>query len=213
MNGKKVIIAASVLLLVLLIGGAIAYFSDVDTKTNTISIGKIEIETNWTAISADKRLPRETISTSPTITNTGLNPAYVFAEVVVPYANVITEELNGDTIAARDTQLFTFTPNSGWVQVGEAVKDTTNNVFKYIYAYSNGTAMTALSNEAGSNVTPAIFTSVQFANVQEGQSLEGTTKTMTINGYGIQTSNITDSNATAPADVWAVLNASRPVNP
>ena len=45
MNRKKIIAAAVVLALVVLIGSVLAYFTDIDTATNIFTLGdKIEIE-------------------------------------------------------------------------------------------------------------------------------------------------------------------------
>ena len=43
MKKNRTIIAAVVLLLVFVVGGTIAYFTDNDTKTNTFTIGNVDI--------------------------------------------------------------------------------------------------------------------------------------------------------------------------
>ena len=42
MKKKKTILAAAVLLLMLAVGCAIAYFTDTDQKTNTFTIGNVD---------------------------------------------------------------------------------------------------------------------------------------------------------------------------
>ena len=88
MNKKKTIIAAIVLLLVLLVGGAIAYFTDEDEKTNTFTIGDIDIslaEEHWVASNGENVMPGQVIAKDPVITNdSAANDAYVFMKVVIP---------------------------------------------------------------------------------------------------------------------------------
>ena len=58
MKKKKTILAALVLLLVVAVGGAIAYFTDTDTKTNTFTIGNVDIsltEDGWDALADGSR--------------------------------------------------------------------------------------------------------------------------------------------------------------
>ena len=56
MKKNKTYLAAVVLLLVFVVGGAIAYFTDTDTKTNVFTIGSVDIELvepNWNTTDAN----------------------------------------------------------------------------------------------------------------------------------------------------------------
>ena len=53
MKKNKTFLAAIVLLLLFVVGGAVAYFTDTDSKTNTFTIGSVDIdliETGWDAL-------------------------------------------------------------------------------------------------------------------------------------------------------------------
>ena len=115
MKKKKTILAALVLLLVVAVGGAIAYFTDTDTKTNTFTIGNVDIsltEDGWDALAdannndipdvAEDMMPGESVTKDPTINNVSTkNPAFVFAKVEVPCTTIVAP-------ATTSEELFTY---------------------------------------------------------------------------------------------------------
>ena len=217
MNGKKVkrIIIAAALLAVLAISGISAYFTDGDTATNTFTVGKVEIdlqEPSWNPDIATAITPKEEFPKDPKVKNIGENDAFVFLEVVVPYANVVTANDDGTKNEAADIELFSYDVNSGWAEVGEATKDADAGTITHLYAYGTGTVMTALAKDAA---TPTLFDYIKFANVVEDQALEGTTQNVVVNAYAIQTTNINDEKTDLdgknddgkvdPDAVWSVI--------
>ncbi len=209
-NTRRAAVLAAALAGCMMIGGIAAYFTDADTATNTFTVGKVSLdlmEPTWDPDNARDITPLETIEKDPQIKNDGVNSEFVFLEVSVPYAkNVVTANENGTKNAAADTQLFTYSVNEGWVQVGAEKKDEAKSTITYVYAYAKNDAMTALAKDA---TTPALFDTVTFANVIEDQSLEQSTQNIVINAYGIQTDNI-NGGTTAPADVWTVVSNQAP---
>ncbi len=192
---------------VMLIGGTYAYFTDGDTATNTFTVGSIEIELqepNWEP--PEDITPNETLEKDPQIKNTGNNESYVFLEVTVPYANIVTAKADGTKNAKADTELFSYEVNSGWTQLGTDQNNTSDKTITRVYVYGSASACTALAADA---TTPALFDKVTFANIVEDQSLEGTTQNLVVNAYAIQTGDI-NGGKTAPADVWAVLKKQAP---
>lgn len=200
------------------IGAVSAYFTDADTATNTFTVGKVSIdlqEPDW--VPPTNITPEQEFAKDPKILNDGINDAYVFAEIVVPYANVVTANDNGTKNAAADTELFSYDLKDGWVEVGTPAKDETAKTVTHLYAYGSADAMTALGKDAE---TPSVFDYVRFANIVEDQQLEGTILDVVVNAYAIQTANINDgktaldgNNAdgvTAPDAVWSVLSAQAP---
>lgn len=188
-----------------LIGGINAYFTDGDTATNTFTVGKVSLkleEPSWTP--PTDITPNQEIDKDPQITNDGVNDEFVFLEVKVPYANIVTAEENGTRKEAADTELFSYTTNAGWTEIGTPVK--ADGVVTHLYAYGSATECTALAKDGK---TPALFDSVKFCNAIEDQGLEGTTKEIVINAYGIQTQNV-NGGKKAPADVWSVVNTQGP---
>jgi len=209
MKKERTIIAAVILLLVFVIGGAVAYFTDTKSVTNVFTIGDVEIELtepSWVTTdenhnnvpdAAESRTPGQTIAKDPTIDNVGTNDAYIFAKVEAPC-----------TTDATPKELFTYTINSGWILKtdGSCTGDSAKTVTR-IYAYASGTAaegtMTTLKKS-----DPAI---VLFNNVTVNTAItgdeEGLTgnKNIVVTGYAIQKDGI---NATTPNAVWTAASFS-----
>ena len=203
---------------VMTIGGIMAYFTDGDTATNTTTVGKISIdlqEPNWEP--EEDITPGQDIRKDPLVKNDGVNDAYMFLEVKVPYANVTIANEDGTKGAKADTELFSYKVNDGWVEVGTAAKDEENHVITHLYAYGTADNMTAVAADAS---TGTLFDYVRFANVIEGEGLEETTQDIVINAYAIQTLNVNDAKTeidgnnadgkVKPADVWEVLHNQAP---
>lgn len=184
-----------------------AYFTDGDTATNTFTVGKISLdlqEPNWEP--PTDITPNQEIEKDPQVKNDGTNDEFVFVEVVVPYANVVTANEDGTKNAAADTELFSYDVNEGWTEMGIGTKDEEDKTVTHRYVYGTAEACTALGKNA---TTPALFDSVTFANVVEDQNLEDSMQNIIINAYGIQTTDL-NGDKTAPDDVWAVLNNQLP---
>ncbi len=223
-NKAKISVIALTLVACLMVAGVSAYFTDADTVTNTFTIGKISLdlqEPNWDPDIPDSIVPEQEFAKDPQIVNDGINDEYVFLEIIVPYANVKTANENGTVNNAADTQLFTWgAVNAGWSQVGTATKDTVNETFTYVYAYTGADANTMEALKANAN-TGALFNHVEFANLAEDQAIAGEKLNIIINAYGIQTTNINDGaddtltgenkdGATAPQYVWEVIKNANP---
>lgn len=211
MNRKKIIAAAVVLALVVLIGSVLAYFTDTDTATNIFTLGdKIEIEivennawtkdgqtTNWINANATNIHPGTVVSKEPSIRNKSTTtPAYVFAEVVVPcYASTGT---------TADTPLFTLNNiGAGWTKISSnETVDSTSKTIKYVYAWGTSTAMTTLA--ANTTTTTPVFTSVTLAPTLTADQKEtaSATPNIVVNGYGIQIDNLT---VTSPTAIFALF--------
>ncbi len=209
MKKKKTITAAIVLLLVFLVGGAIAYFTDTDNATNTFTIGNVDItltEPNWSTTDEDNNgvpdasqdlMPGQTVAKDPTINNVSTtNPAYVFAKVEVPCTTAASP--------ATPVEFFNYTVNSGWTELpSAAVACTSGGTATHVYYYGTGGSLTALAKATSASTptsTPAVFNNVTLLNNLTGN--EGLTgnKNIVVTGYGIQTQGLA---STTPTDVWA----------
>lgn len=224
MSKKKSIAVAVVLLLVLLIGGMLAYFTDTDSKTNVFTLGDdIEIsltETNWDTTdangnnvpdAAEKIHPNATIAKNPVINNDSTTtPAYVFAEVIVPLY-----DSNND--GTKDAPLFklnsgTTTPtalgttvgdsgNSGWTLISVDTATHANSV-TYVYAYGSSSAMTSLAKSTSTST--AVFDSVTLEpSLTAAQKTTAASSDIIVNAYGIQTDSLS---VTAPTAIYALFN-------
>ena len=100
MKKKSILLAATAVMLVcaMSIGGMLAYFTDTDEKTNTFTVGKVDItltEPNWDEAAKkelNKLIPTRTIPKDPTITVTNdSQTAYTFMKVELSedFANLL----------------------------------------------------------------------------------------------------------------------------
>lgn len=208
-NKLRTTLLVSSMVGVMLIGGIAAYFTDADTATNEFTMGKISLdlqEPSWDPENGKDVTPNKVIIKDPQIKNDGINNEFVFLEVTIPYANVVTANDDGTKNPTADTNLFSYTVNSGWVQIGNAVKNTERNTMTYLYVYGSSTECTTLAPNA---ITPTLFDTVKVANVVEDQGLETLTKQIVVNAYGIQTTDI-NGGKTEPEKVWEVLANQNP---
>ena len=205
-NKKRLSTVALALAMVVLISTAVAYFTDIDTVNNVFTIGEVEIgleEPDWTPEEHTKITPNQTIEKDPTITNTGINDAFVFLTVEVPYKNIVTADAStGVKKAAADTELFTYTLNNGWVEIGTPVKDANKGTVTHLYAYGTGSACTVLA--PGAKATE-LFSTVTFVNAIEDQGLEKQEVNIPVKAYAIQTTDLTDNDVTTPGEVWKLV--------
>ena len=199
MNRKKTIAMAIVLLLVSLIGGMLAYFTDADTKTNVFTLGDavdIELIETWKPEDGLNLHPGAKIDKAPSIKNKSTTTAaYVFAEVIVPcYAST------GTTV---DTPLFTFTENQGWTLIKTSTVDTTNKTITYVYAYGSTSDMTELAKET--TTTTPVFDDITLTATltKEQKSTASATPNIIVNAYGIQAENL---GTTTPSVIYDLVN-------
>ena len=211
MKKKKTVIAAVILLLVFVAGGAVAYFTDTDAKTNTFTIGSVDItltEDGWDALAdtnsndipdaAEDMMPGESVTKDPLVNNISTkNPAYVFVKVEVPCTTV--------TSPATPEEIFTYTTNAGWTELSTAaVACTSGGTATHVYYYgSNGTLTVlakAVDDSTPTSTTNPVFSSITLRSTLTGN--EGLTgnKNVVVTGYGIQTVGL---QSTTPADVWS----------
>jgi len=209
MKKNKTFLAAIVLLLLFVVGGAVAYFTDTDSETNTFTIGNVDIdlvEANWDTTDQDSNgipdaaqdlMPGQTVAKDPVIKNLSTsNPAYVFAKVEVPC-----------TAESTPRELFTYTVNTGWTELSSAAVACTNGTATHVYYYGSNDTLTALAKAADSSTpTPtstAVFDNVTLLSSLTGASAEGLTgnKNIVVTGYGIQTQGLTAP--VTPASVWS----------
>jgi predicted ribosomally synthesized peptide with SipW-like signal peptide len=212
MKKNRTIIAAVVLLLVLAVGGAVAYFTDSEQKTNTFTIGSVDItltEDGWDALAdnnnndipdaAEDMMPGESVTKDPLINNVSTkNPAYVFIKVVVPCTTIVAP-------ATTSEEIFTYTVNAGWTELSSAaVACTSGENATHVYYYGSNGTLTQLDKAANSS-TPTSTTNPLFSTISLRSTLKGNEgltdqKQVVITGYGIQTTGLS---STTPADVWA----------
>ena len=200
MDKRKVILAGIIFLFIFFIGGIVAYFTSTQTVTNTFTIGNIQItltEPAWVTTDSDNngvpdaaqgKMPGQTVAKNPTITNTGDNAAFIFAEVQVP----CTDD--------GSLELFTYTVNSGWYTMSNGSCASTNGqmVATKRYAYGTSSAMTSVAKTG----TAVLFNEVTVNGSITGneQGISGN-KQVVVTAYAIQADGL--GSATDPTTVWA----------
>lgn len=196
MNRKKMVAVAIVLLLILCIGGMMAYFTDTDTKTNVFTLGdnvEISITETWTDADGLGIHPGAVVTKAPKIKNDSTTtPAFVFAEIIVPcYATTGT---------TANAPLFTFTANSEWTLINTPSVNTSDKTIKYVYAYGTSTAMTSLA--ANTTTSSAVFNSVTLVSTLTAaqKATANSTTNIVVNAYGIQTDGL--GTATTPSAIF-----------
>lgn len=194
---KKIVSLFLALALILTtIGAGIgAYFTGTDKKSDTYTIGQIEVELvgEDDLYKAEKLTPNYEYDFTRSVKNIGINDAYVFMAVTIPCDDVFLHNLEGNHIDdAALTQLFTYGVNEvagvngEWVLVtegqfgdydiadmaGRLVNNSdekgalrTNDTATYIYAYV-GNGDT-LARLAPDAETTALFNIMKFANVSD----------------------------------------------
>lgn len=145
-----------------------AYFTDRQVVTNTFEVGSVDIELEEPSFEAvENAIPTKIYDKDPQIVNTGENGAFVYLEVKIPTANVITSDSDGTKLASQELELFNIVDlnTTKWEQIG--TKSVEDGITTYVYGYKNKLAV----NET----TDPLFTQIQFANLIEGQMIDTTT--------------------------------------
>lgn len=191
--------AAAVLLAA---GSTMAYLTDKDAVTNQFTVGRVKIEGKEPGYTPDPGgkteniVPSQEISKDPQIRNTGNNDAYVYIDVSVPIAKVITADEQGKRLnggAPKETELFRLNEISDrWTLM---YRKQTGDSMVYTYSY----------NEIliPDKTTEPLFESITFANVVEGQ-LEEKQLDVPVNFYAIQSLNTGEGSSIAEQarDAW-----------
>lgn len=161
-------------------GGTMAYLTDYDKTVNEFTIGKVDIELqepNWKPEENTKVEPSQQIRKDPQVKNNGKNDAFVYLEVSIPTADVITADAAGNRIDKKNTELFTFVKKADWTQI-EAKTSGKNKIYTFAYNKILKPGQTSTT----------LFDTVTFANIIEGQ-LDTQQFTVPVRAYAIQSVN------------------------
>ena len=140
---KKIITAglAGALAVTAVVGGSLAYFTDEAEKTNTFTVGNVDItltEPNWEGNGSDDApaaYPGEPLAKDPTVTNDGANPCFVRIKVEG------LDSLGDAGMITYRTDYVTDALGKGWVEGSDGyfyydavleVGDTTDALFDQI---------------------------------------------------------------------------------
>lgn len=187
-------------------GFTYAYFTDTNEKVNSFSFGNVKSSVVETAFDSageqahNNLAPNCTLAKDPKVVNEGSLDMYTFLKVTVPHKEATYVSSDGK-VKNGAIDLFTYSTNSGWVLV-----DTINgsDEVSYVYAYAGADAnLTAI---APNSKTTTLFDNITFANVTEGQGIEGRTFDVTVKDYSIQVSDLGNNKATNASEVWSIVS-------
>lgn len=228
---KKNALISALMMLVLVLGvtAVNAYFTSTDDVTNTFTVGEVKIdltEPSWEE--PTDITPNQAILKDPMVSNTGVNDAFVFLKVTVPKAEVEAADLTGRKMSEGIHELFQLnaeenadwkgdTPDSStdcydaanWTLISCDTSGDDSDVYVFAYAADKNGSVECTALAEGDS-TSALFNSVTFINATECQGLENASLDILVEAFGIQTSNLTDSDSTSPDAVWSVLSTQTP---
>ncbi|MBR1384924.1 MAG: hypothetical protein IJ555_14130 [Ruminococcus sp.] len=229
--------AAEALAVFTVIAGLTAFFTSVDSVTNSFRAATLAIrvvEPNW--IPNPTVVPEQHIAKDPYIDNVDETPAYVFMEVIVPAEEIILEhnapdEDKGKPDSIISVPLFRFvnnTPaytqdqksteqmvNSNWYLLDTAAhQDSAGNLtdITYLYAYVlDNTSQEMKVLHPGERTDTPLFNEVIFCNAREDDELSGSKQSIKIKVYGIQTEFLKSSeqSESEAEKVWQILSKQR----
>lgn len=133
----------------------------------------------------DKMVPLQAVDKDPMVENESEIDAWMIAKVAVPTADVkVFEDTDNDGVAdavneKTGEELFDYTVNSGWTQLGEV--ETIDGYKVYTYGFNN-----VVPAKAGDTVsaTDTIFDTVTLINLVEQMDVSGLQ--IDIDAFGIQ---------------------------
>lgn len=144
---KKKILAITLcvaMLAIMLVSGTLAYFTDTNAKTNTFTVGNVDIdltEPKWDETGskdAEDVYPGEPLAKDPTVTNNGANPCFVRISVT-GWDALINAGLSQNNITYRTDYVD--------AKLGENWKLHTDGYFYYTEVLAVGATTDALFDQ------------------------------------------------------------------
>lgn len=183
---KKKIISlclVAALVVVAIAGTSLAYFTDKDAKTNTFTLGNVDIELNeknWAAPTA--AVPDVEYAKDPVVANIGENDAWIRVDVTLSDAAAFTAAAAKHQITDLAT-IFAGHDETKWTLAGEPVYNNKNDTLTYSYYYNTVLAV--------DESTEPLFTSVTIPAVFDNDDMKeiGADFTIDVTAHAIQTAN------------------------
>ena len=224
-NLKKVVAIGLGLSLLASIGIG-AYLTDTDTKSDVYTVGNVQAEiiTNgdMELDNVGALLPGTVHTYERAASNTGINDAYVFMSVTIPYETVGVAADDGSQLGEKVMQLFAPVEiSSEWKLVddgfigeyaiaanGQAAGEhdaysvIAGDTITYVYGYVGDNADGALKALASGETTSNLVEEMKLTNLYNASKITGEISTKL---YAIQ-SNHVNGGLTDVNGVWAVIN-------
>lgn len=195
---KKVTSFALLIALVaLLVGGVtMAFFTDSDEATNTFTVGDVDIELTepgWEE--PETTTPGVAYEKDPTVTNIGLNGAWVRVNVTMSDWTAFSAAAANHALTDLTTVFGGF-EDSKWTLAGAPKVDSANDTVTYSYYYNAVLAKGASTGPLFTTVTvPAFFTSEEMKALGDDFTIKVTADAIQEEGF------------TAPAAAFGAFDA------
>lgn len=193
-------VAACIMALSMAVGGTMAYMTDSETATNTVTVGKVSIDLEEPGYPGNDSeevkniIPNQKIVKDPLLENTGNNTALVYLRVEVPKENFTELQEDGTTGEKKLQELFKLKGiSSNWELIKTETTTTEDGKEKtsYVYAYKKPLEPGTKSDK--------LFEKVQMKNAVEND-LSGNAEDIIITGCAIQATDIPDVDLTPAQD-------------
>ncbi len=207
-----------------------AYLTDTDVKQDVYTVGNVQAEIiangDMELDNVGALLPGTVHTYERAAMNTGINDAYMFMSLTIPYEMVGVSEDDGTQIGERVRQLFIPGVDGGYigsewklVDVGyigqyeiedngqycgehDQYSAVAGDTITYVYGYVGDNADGSLKALASGETTSNLVETMTLTNLYNVSNVEGEIST---NLYAIQ-SNYVNGGITDVNGVWAVIN-------
>ncbi len=203
-----------------------AYLTDSDVKKDVYTVGNVQAEIissgDMELNNVGALLPGTVHTYERAAMNTGINDAYVFMSLTIPYEMVGAADDDGTQIGERVRQLFIpGTIGSEWklVDVGhigqyeiadngqnngehDKYSAIAGNTITYIYGFIGDNADGALKALKSGETTSNLVDTMELTNLYSASKINGEVSTKL---YAIQSNNV-NGGLTDVNGVWAVIN-------
>ena len=183
---KKKIISlclVAALAVVAIAGTSLAYFTDKDAKTNTFTLGNVDIELNeekWEEPIV--AVPDVKYDKDPVVTNIGENDAWIRVDVTLSDAEAFTAAAEKHNITDLAT-IFAGHDETKWTLAGEPVYNDENDTLTYSYYYNTVLAVDESTEPLFTSVTiPAVFDNDDMKEIRADFTID-------VTAHAIQTAN------------------------
>ena len=223
-------VAGGLILAILASIGIGAYLTDTDVKQDVYTVGNVQAEIvsngDMELNNVGALLPGTVHTYERAATNTGINDAYVFMSLTIPYEMVGVSDTDGTQIGERTRQLFIPGVDGGYISsewklvdvgyIGQyeiedngqycgehdkysaVVGDTITYVYGFIGDNADGSLKALKSGETTSNLVETM----ELTNLYHIDKIDGEVSTKL---YAIQSNNV-NGGLTDVNGVWAVIN-------
>lgn len=189
MNKKAITFGAVVLAMstVVAAGSSLAYFTDSETATNTFTVGDVDIDLTeplWNPTEEHIISPGAKIEKNPTVTNVGVNDAYIRVKVTISDFDTMKSVIPSFA-SAVNSDIITGFDSTSWDILSEEDSGT-DHIVTLIYK-------NILPNDPESN-SVQVFSGLNIPTYldEELQALAGENPTITVSAEAVQADGFED---------------------